>query len=106
MSVVTNVAAKAASLLSRGAATDRSHGRKPVGRCRFEWSPVGAKESQESVAPTVLIVSFAGKPRAFARGYDLSPLRGSDRMRFARHLGHQSLSKEGNAAAVHEAVRE
>src|SRR5262249_9769420 len=59
MSPGTNVAAIAASLikasrcraraprLSRGAATDLSHGRKPVGRCRFEWSPVGAKESQE-----------------------------------------------------------
>jgi hypothetical protein len=77
MSFITNAAAKAASLLSRGAATDLSHGRQPVGRCRFEGSPVGAKESQESVAPTGLIVSFGRKPRAYARGFDLSPLRGS-----------------------------
>src|SRR5215475_12452918 len=64
MSPGTNVAAKAASLikasryrarasrLSRGAATDFSHGCKPVGRCRFEWSPVGAKESQEICRPS------------------------------------------------------
>ena len=50
------------SSVSRGAATDRSHGRKPVDRCRLEWSPVGAKESQESVAPTVLILFFTGNP--------------------------------------------
>jgi hypothetical protein len=95
MSFITNVVAKAASLLSRGAAADRSHGRQPVGRCRFERSPVGAKESQESVAPTGLIVQFGRKPRAYARGFDLSPLRGSKWMRFARHLGQQSLFKEG-----------
>jgi hypothetical protein len=55
LSVETNIAAKAASLLSRGAATDRSHGRKAV---------VG--------------VSFRTEPRRgerFAR--NLSPLRGS-----------------------------
>ena len=60
-------------------------------------SLVGAKESQESVAPKVLVVSFAQKPRACARGYDLSPLRGSNRMRFARYLGQFCLSEEGKS---------
>jgi hypothetical protein len=48
---VTNVAAKAASLLSRSAATDLSHGRQAVVGCRLEPSPVGAKDSQEIFRP-------------------------------------------------------
>ena len=63
MSAVTDVAAKAASLikasryrarasrLSRSAATDLSHGRQPVVRCRLEPSPGGAKDSQEIFRP-------------------------------------------------------
>src|SRR5262249_25086004 len=53
---------------------------------------VGAKESQESVAPQGLIVILGAKPRAFARGYHLSPLRGSNRMRFARYVRQHCLS--------------
>src|SRR5215471_5368141 len=106
MSVGTNVAATAPSLikalryharasrLSRGAATDHSHGRKPVGGCRFKWSPVGAKESQESVAPTVLIVSFTKNPGLTPGAMICRRIRGSNRMRFARHLGQQSLFEE------------
>jgi hypothetical protein len=148
MSSNTKVAAKAVSLLSRGAAPDRSYARKGLlaktgranplpgkeGQARsagvvcsktrshlidarvallinrycsslnrppqpslcevipallrrgMALTLLGTKDSQESVAPTVLILSSARKPRAFARGYDLPPLRGSSRMRFARYL--------------------
>jgi hypothetical protein len=65
-----------ASLLSRGAATDRSHGRQPVGRCRLELSPAGAKDSKEICRPSGAHRQIGSKPRAYARGYDLSPLRG------------------------------
>src|SRR5947209_5171957 len=51
MSVVRDIAAKAASLLSRSAATDLSHGRQAVVGCRLEPSPVGAKDSQEIFRP-------------------------------------------------------
>jgi hypothetical protein len=51
MSVVTDIAAKAASLLSRSAATDLSHGRQAVVGCRLEPSPVGAKDSKEIFCP-------------------------------------------------------
>jgi len=75
----TNTAAKAASLLSRGAAKDRSHGRKPVGRCGLELSPGGAKDSQEICRPSGAHRQTGSRPRACARGYDLSPLRGCKR---------------------------
>src|SRR5262245_32302057 len=39
LSAGTDVAAKAAALLSRGAATDRSHGRKAVGQVSFRTEP-------------------------------------------------------------------
>src|SRR5262245_25746416 len=79
MSPLTNVATIAASLikasrcraraprLSRRAATDLSHGRKPVGRCRFEWSPVGAKESHEICRPY-------GAYRRIGRNHGLAPV--------------------------------
>jgi len=40
----------------------------PEGRCRFEWSPVGAKESQEICRPSGAYRHIAAKPRACARG--------------------------------------
>src|SRR5215468_8169620 len=83
----TNTAARAAPLLSRRAATDRSHGRQPVGRCRLELSPRGAKDSREICRPSGAHRHMAENPRAYAPGHDLSPLRGSNRMRFARHPG-------------------
>ena len=99
LSAGTNVAAKATSLLSRRAATDRSHGRQPVGGCRFEPSPRGAKDSQEICRPSGahrrIDSKATGLRQACARGYDLSPRCGSNRMRFALHLGQQSLSGEG-----------
>jgi hypothetical protein len=38
---------------------------------------------------------MAENPRAYARGYDLSPLCGSNWMRFARHLAQLCLIQEG-----------
>ena len=49
-------------VLSRGAATDCSHGRSPWDWVLFWKSPGGAKESQESVAPPALIVAFFKNP--------------------------------------------
>jgi len=87
--LVTDVAAKAVSLLSRSAATDLSHGRQPVGRCVFRRSPAGAKESQEIFRPYGAYRHMRRKPWACARGYDLSPRCGSNRERCARYLGQQ-----------------
>ncbi len=70
---------EAASLLSRGAATVCSPGRKPG----EDVDPT------ESVAPTVLTLERPEIPGLAPRGYILSPLRGFNRMRFARHFGQQ-----------------
>src|SRR5215475_525377 len=57
----TNTAAKAASLLSRRAATDRSHGRQPVGRCGLELSPGGAKDSREICRRSAALIGCASR---------------------------------------------
>ena len=51
MSVGTNVAAIAASLLSRGAATDRSHGRKAVVRVSFRTEPQRGDRFARNLSP-------------------------------------------------------
>jgi hypothetical protein len=67
MSVGMNIAGIAASLLSRGAATDHSHGRQPrrqpVVRCCFEWSPGGAKDSRKIFRPSGAYRHIGRKPR-------------------------------------------
>ena len=58
-------------------ATDCSPGRKPgVGSADRDLSPSGATEVRLSVAPSRL-ESRNSRPRAYARGYNLPPLRGS-----------------------------
>src|SRR6266699_4887108 len=80
---------EAASLLSRGAATVCSPGRKPGVDVVLRSSPVGAKDSRESVAPTVLTLERAEIPGLAPGATLLSPLRGFDRMRFAHYFGQQ-----------------
>src|SRR6267142_1600039 len=66
---------KCAAMDSRGAATECSPRRKPGVFFRDDLSPVGAKDS---FAPTGLVCQKRHLPRACARGYTLSPLRGWD----------------------------
>src|SRR5437879_5762673 len=80
---------EAASLLSRRAAAVCSPGRKPGVNLVLRSSPVGAKDSRESVAPTVLTLERAEIPGLAPGATLLSPLRGSDRMRCARYFGQQ-----------------
>src|SRR5437773_4330862 len=60
---------EAASLLSRRAAAVCSPGRKPGVNLVLRSSPVGAKDSRESVAPTVLTLERAEIPGLAPRGY-------------------------------------
>jgi cytochrome c553 len=86
----------ALSLLSRVAATDRSHGRQPVGRCRFEGSPVGAKDSREICRP------FGAHRHIGRKTHGLTPVaticcRSAALIgcASARYLGQSSLGAEG-----------
>src|SRR5436309_3397491 len=64
-------------VFSRGAAKECSHGREPVGQVQVRGSaPEGRKTSVEAYAPNGAISSRQLFPRARARGYTLSPLRG------------------------------
>ena len=81
--------AEAASLLSRGAATECSPGRKPGEHVVLEVKPRRGEISY-GICRTYGAHARKGRnPRACARGYILSPLRGFNRMRFARHFGQQ-----------------
>ncbi len=80
---------EAASLLSRGAATVCSPGRKPGEDVVFEVKPRRGERSY-GICRTYGAHARKGRnPRACARGYILSPLRGFNRMRFAHHFGQQ-----------------
>src|SRR5947208_17062155 len=77
---------EAASLLSRGAATVCSPGRKPGEHVVFEVKPRRGERS-DGICRTYGAHARKGQnPRARARGYILSPLRGFNRMRFVRHF--------------------
>src|SRR5437870_727063 len=76
MSLEMIVAAKVASLLSRRAAIECPPGREPGGVV-WTLSPVGAKESQGICRTYGAHPGDDRNPRACARGYILTPLRGS-----------------------------
>src|SRR5262249_10515156 len=68
-------------------------------------APEGRKIRKKSVAPPGLIFKLARNPRAYARGYDLSPLCGSNRMRFARYLGqHWFVFEQTAPASLREGI--
>src|SRR6266566_1420659 len=80
---------EAASLLSRGAATVCSPGRKPGEDVVFEVKPRRGERSYEICRTYGAHARKGRNPPACARGYILSPLRGFNRMRFARYFGQQ-----------------
>ena len=61
---------------SRGAALECSPGRKPGYRYQQAVSPEGAKDSAPTLSPLPGLGSPPNEPRAHARGYVLTPLRG------------------------------
>src|SRR5436309_6925487 len=80
---------EAAPLLSRGAATVSSPGRKPGEDVVFEVKPRRGERSNGMCRTYGAHARKGRNPRACARGYILSPLRGFNRMRFARYFGQQ-----------------
>src|SRR5262249_53237858 len=80
--LVQNNFARSASDESRGAAEERSNGRRPWLWVVEAMSAVGAKES--FAAPRLTRSEFP--TTAFGRGYALSPLRGSIRTRLRRAI--------------------
>src|SRR5262245_66455844 len=58
--------------LSRGAATDLSYGRQPVGRVLFRTEPRRGERFPQNLSPLRGSLShWPENPRACARGYDL-----------------------------------
>src|SRR6266699_1794637 len=73
---------EAASLLSRGAATECSPGRKPGEHVVFEVKPRRGERSHGICRTYGAHARKAEIPGLAPRGYMLSPLRGFNRMRF------------------------
>src|SRR5882672_2492780 len=88
--------AEGASLLSRGAAAECSPGRKPGVGVVLDFKPRRGETVPGMFRPYGAVRPPDRKPTAYAVGYTLPPLRGSDRMRFARQFGQFCLSQEGN----------
>jgi hypothetical protein len=100
MSCSTNVAAKAASLLSRGAAAELSRarqravgvvsGRAPEGR----KTPLNLSRLRRSPANQTQNLGLTPGPIV------MMPLRGSNRMRFALYVGQLCLLRRGITSAI------
>src|SRR5258705_6166668 len=87
-----------ASVFSRGAATECSPGRKPGGSCRLQRSPGGAKDSEDSFAPSGAEIVSKENP-------GLTPGATLCRRSAAVHsLFWTALPLQGGESAVHPAV--